>query len=140
MFKRRPPSASIAVGTTLNQRYHLVSELGRGGAGVIYQATYEQLKRTVAIKLFTAGGGMAADVLKRFWSEARSVARLNHANIITLYDYGQSEELPYLVMEYIPGQDLWALDNSYTPNLTPFDVSLPIIDGILAALEYSHQQ
>ena len=139
MFKRRPPSASIAVGTTLNQRYHLVSELGRGGAGVIYQATDEQLKRTVAIKLFTAGGGMAADVLKRFWSEARSVARLNHANIITLYDYGQSEELPYLVMEYIPGQDLWALDNSYTPNLTPFDVSLPIIDGILAALEYSHQ-
>ncbi len=139
MFNRRSQPAPVEVGTTLNRRYRLNAELGRGGAGIIYQAADEQLKRTVAIKLFTTGGGMAAEVLERFWSEARSVARLNHPNIITLYDYGETDSLPYLVMEYVPGQDLWALDNSYTPSLTPFDISLPIIDGILAALEYSHR-
>ncbi len=141
MFKRRQSDPGyITVGAVLNGRYRLVEQLGQGGAGVIYKAEDEQLQRVVAIKLFTSGGGMAADMLERFWSEARSVARLNHPNVITLYDFAETDGLPYLVMEYIPGEDLWALDNSYSPDLIPFDVSLPIIDGILAALEYSHQQ
>ncbi len=106
---------------------------------MIYKVEDEQLKRTVAIKILTAEAGMAADKLERFRSEARSVARLNHPNIITLYDYAETEGWPYLVIEYVPGQDLWELDSSYSPELIPFAESLPIIDGILAALEYSHQ-
>jgi serine/threonine-protein kinase len=141
MFKRRQPSASIiGVGALVSGRYRLLEQLGRGGAGVIFKAEDEQLNRTVALKLLHADGGMAGDKLERFRSEARSVARLNHPNIITLYDYAEQGNQPYLVMEYIPGQDLWALDNSYAPNLMPLTVSLPIIDSILAALEYSHAQ
>ena len=82
---------------------------------------------------------MTSDKLERFRSEARSVARLNHSNIVTLFDYAEAGGQPYLVMEYIPGQDLWALDNDYSPNLMPFEISLPIVDSILAALAYSHQ-
>ncbi|HXV44054.1 MAG TPA: serine/threonine-protein kinase, partial [Anaerolineae bacterium] len=139
MFKKRQPTPpAIAAGFLLNGRYRLQEELGHGGAGVIYKAEDEQLSRTVALKVLSADGGMAGDKLERFRSEARSVARLNHPNIITLFDYAEEEDRPYLVMEYVPGQDLWSLDNSYAPNLMPFEVSLPIIDGILAALEYSH--
>ncbi len=123
----------------LGGRYRLQKQLGEGGAGIIYQATDEQLGRVVAIKLLMSGAAMSADKQARFRSEARSVARLNHPNIVTLFDYIDTESQPYLVLEYIPGQDLWALDNSYSPNLMPFEVSLPIIDGILAALEYSHR-
>lgn len=141
MFKRRHNTPhNIAVGSVLDNRYKLLEQLGEGGAGVVYKVQDEQLGRIVAIKILTAEGGMAADKLERFRSEARSVARLNHPNIIILYDYSEAEGLPYLVMEYIPGQDLWALDNSFTPDLMPLNVSVPIIDGILAALEYSHEQ
>ncbi|MBN1991255.1 MAG: protein kinase [Anaerolineae bacterium] len=140
MFKRPSRMPSMTAGILLNNRYRLEEELGEGGAGIVYRATDEELGRTVAIKLLTDRGGMAADKLKRFRSEARSVARLNHPHIITLFDYAETEEgWPYLVMEYIPGQDLWALDNSYSPDLMPFAESLPIIDSILAALEYSHR-
>ena len=140
MFKRRQSTnLPITVGSLLDDRYQLTQQLGEGGAGVIYKATDEQLDRIVAIKLLTDGGGMTADKQARFRSEARSVARLNHPNIVTLYDFTDNQDQPYLVLEYIPGQDLWALDNAYSPNLIPFEISLPIIDGISAALAYSHQ-
>jgi tetratricopeptide (TPR) repeat protein len=124
----------------LNRRYRLQEQLGEGGAGVIYKAEDEQLHRTVAIKLLLPGqGSMTGEKLARFQSEARSVARLNHPNIITLYDYEEVDGQPYLVIEYVPGVDLWELDNQYAPNIMPFGDSLPIIDGILSALSYSHQ-
>jgi len=138
MFKRHHPALIITVGSILNNRYRLEQQLGEGGAGIVYKAEDKQLNRTVAIKILLGEGHMAAEKLERFRSEARSVARLNHPNIITLYDYAEEQGRPYLVIEYIPGQDLWELDNSYAPNLMPFEKSVPIIDDILAALDYSH--
>jgi serine/threonine protein kinase/tetratricopeptide (TPR) repeat protein len=125
-------------GSLLNGRYRLQEQLGEGGAGVVFKAEDIQLKRTIAIKLLMAEGQMTDDKLQRFQGEARSVARLNHPNIITLYDYAEEQGRPYLVIEYIPGEDLWELDNRYAPELMPLEESLPIVDGILAALEYSH--
>ncbi len=138
MFRRHHISQPIEIGSLLNNRYRLQEQLGEGGAGVVFKAEDEELKRTVAIKILLAESHMASDKLERFRSEARSVARLNHPNIITLYDYAEERGQPYLVIEYIPGQDLWELDNSYAPSLMPFEKSVPIIDDILAALEYSH--
>ncbi len=139
MFGRRHQTPQpIATGSLLNNRYRLLEQIGEGGAGVIYKAEDEQLKRIIAIKLLLASGTMDGDKRARFQSEAQSVARLNHTNIITLYDYAEEHNQPYLVIEYIPGEDLWELDNNYAPNLMPFEESLPVIDGILAALEYSH--
>ncbi|MCB9076429.1 MAG: protein kinase [Anaerolineaceae bacterium] len=129
---------TISVGTLLNNRYRLQTLLGEGGAGIIFKAEDEQLSREVAIKLLLSEGDISGDKLARFRGEARSVARLNHPNIITLYDYAEENGRPYLVIEYIPGMDLWELDNGYAPNLMPLAEALPIFDGILAALEYSH--
>jgi predicted ATPase len=138
MFRRRQRAPQpITIGSVLDNRYRLQEQLGAGGAGVIYKAEDEQLKRTVAIKILL-GGGMDGSKLERFRGEARSVARLNHPNIITLHDYAEEQGQPYLVIEYIPGEDLWELDNNYAPDLMPIEEALPIIDGILAALEYSH--
>ncbi len=140
MFRRRPNTQTITVGSTLSNRYRLLEQLGEGGAGIVYKAEDEQLNRTVAIKILLGDGNMGGDKLERFRSEARSVARLNHPNIITLYDYAEEQGRPYLVIEYIPGQDLWELDNSYSPGLMPLERSVSIINDILAALEYSHEQ
>lgn len=138
MFRRRQRAPQpITIGSVLDSRYRLQEQIGEGGAGVIYKAEDEQLKRTVAIKVLLSGG-MDSGKLERFRGEARSVARLNHPNIITLYDYAEEQGQPYLVIEYIPGKDLWELDNNYAPDLMPFKEALPIVDGILAALEYSH--
>lgn len=139
MFGRRQSTMkTISVGTLLNNRYRLKTQLGEGGAGIIFKAEDEQLSREVAIKLLLSEGDISGDKLARFRGEARSVARLNHPNIITLYDYAEEDGRPYLVIEYIPGMDLWELDNGYAPNLMPLAEALPIFDGILAALEYSH--
>jgi serine/threonine-protein kinase len=138
MFRRRSDPEPIGVGVLLNKRYRLQQQLGEGGAGIVFKALDEQLNRTVAIKLLMGDTHQHKEKLVRFRSEARSVARLNHPNIITLYDYEEVHGRPYLVIEYIPGQDLWELDNGHAPNLIPFEVSVPIVDDILAALEYSH--
>ncbi|MCB0192048.1 MAG: protein kinase, partial [Anaerolineae bacterium] len=139
MFGRRQTTArTISVGTLLNNRYRLQKQLGEGGAGIIFKADDTHLNRIVAIKLLLSEGDIAGDKLARFRGEAQSVARLNHPNIITLYDYEEEDGRPYLVIEYIPGMDLWELDNQYAPNLIPLKEVLPIFDGILAALEYSH--
>lgn len=139
MFGQRQTTIkSITVGTVLNNRYRLQQQLGEGGAGIIFKAEDEQLNRTVAIKLLLNEGDITGDKLARFRGEARSVARLNHPNIITLYDYAEENGRPYLVIEYIPGMDLWELDNQQAPKLLPFEQALPIFDGILAALQYSH--
>jgi hypothetical protein len=138
MFRRRQTPVQIEVGSVLNDRYRLDEQLGEGGAGIVYRAEDLQLSRTVAIKVLIGEGHMASEKLERFRSEARSVARLNHPNIITLYDYAEAQGRPYLVIEYIPGQDLWELDNSFAPGLMPLERSLSITNDILAALEYSH--
>ena len=138
MFRRRLNPQTITIGSTLNNRYQLIDQLGEGGAGIVYKAEDKQLSRTVAIKILIGDGQMGGAKLERFRSEARSVARLNHPNIITLYDYAEEQGRPYLVIEYIPGQDLWELDNSFAPGLMPTEKAVTIINDVLAALEYSH--
>ena len=83
MFRRRQTQPEpITVGSLLNERYRLQEQLGEGGAGVVFKAEDEQLSRIVAIKVLLAAGAMDTDKLTRFQIEARSVARLNHPNLL----------------------------------------------------------
>lgn len=120
-------------GMLINQRYRLEDEIGRGGIGIIYRAYDTLLERLVAVKvLHTTGQGSEgrANILR----EAQIIARLNHPNIITVFDAGEVLEAPYLVMQLING--------------TPLDAVIPIpveqIHGFFAqicsALEYAHTQ
>lgn len=102
-----PPAAeavdpSLLAGTP----YKLVSELGRGSMGVVYQALHLDLSRTVALKLMDPDklGGAAVD---RFRAEARSIAQLSHDNLIKVFDFGVAQDgRPYYAMEYLIGESL----------------------------------
>jgi predicted Ser/Thr protein kinase len=89
----------------LNQRYRLDAEIGRGGMGVVYRAHDMLLDRTVAVKVLTRRG-LGSQGRARLLREAQAAAKLNHPNIVTVYDAGETDGLPFIVMEYIPGASL----------------------------------
>src|ERR1039457_4806643 len=84
-------------------RYQVQAELGRGGFGCVYRAWDPTVHRSVAIKILTEGG---KDLLTRFRKEATVAGNLRHNNIVTVYEFGEYEGLPFLVMEYLEGYDL----------------------------------
>ncbi len=91
----------IDIGTTLNQRFLLEKELGRGGMGAVYSATDQLLQRKVAIKVLKEQSG--EEVGKKLRLEAQIAARLLHENVVRIYDFGQAEAAYFLVMEEVNG-------------------------------------
>ncbi|PYX40918.1 MAG: hypothetical protein DMG81_04925, partial [Acidobacteria bacterium] len=87
-------------------KYDVVEISGRGGMGVVYKANDPHLDRPVAIKMITSGFAENPAQLKRFFVEAKSLASLVHPNIVTVYDLGDFNGNPYLVMQYLEGEDL----------------------------------
>jgi tetratricopeptide (TPR) repeat protein len=88
--------------------YELLGVLGRGGAGVVYQARQVALDRLVALKVLVTGVHAGQDELARFRSEAEAVARLQHPNIVQIYDVGDTNGRPYLALEFMAGGSLAA--------------------------------
>lgn len=86
--------------------YRLLQNLGQGGMGQVFLAEQRALGRQVALKLMQATAFPTPQASLRFQREARSLARLRHPHVVTVFDYGVEEGLHYLVMEYVPGQDL----------------------------------
>jgi serine/threonine protein kinase len=90
-------------GSTLSP-YRLTRLLGRGGMGEVYLAQDTRLDRRVALKLLSAQFAKDAERILRFTQEARAASALNHPNIITIYDIGESGDVPYIATEFIDGQ------------------------------------
>ncbi len=86
--------------------YDLLDELGRGGMGVVYKARQRSLQRTVALKMILRGELATPEDLARFQAEARAAARLEHPNIVAVYDAGQSDGQAYFTMRQVEGQTL----------------------------------
>src|SRR4051794_38087983 len=85
-------------------RYQVESEIGRGGFGQVYKGFDPDVRRPVAIKVLTEFGD--PDLVERFQLEASSTGNLRHPNIVTIHEFGAHEGSPYIVMEYLDGQDL----------------------------------
>ena len=96
----------LATGTRLKERYRLERPLGRGGMASVWLATDEVLDRPVAIKVLSDTIASDPEFVARFRREARIAASLSHPNLIGIYDYAEGEERPYLVMEYVEGDNL----------------------------------
>jgi serine/threonine-protein kinase len=94
------------IGTILGGRYRLVELLGQGGMATIFRALDTQLGRDVAIKLLRPEYLRDPDFSSRFRQEAQNAASLNHPNVVSVYDYGEDPSGPYIVMEYVDGEDL----------------------------------
>lgn len=86
--------------------YEIVKELGRGGMGVVYQAWQPALKRTVALKMILSGGHASESQLQRFRTEAEAVARLQHPNVVQIYQIDDHEGLPFFSLEFCSGGSL----------------------------------
>jgi len=149
-FSRNPKSA-VNMGSTLileNSglqkpmlgRYHIERELGRGAMGMVYLGKDPKIGRTVAIKTMVLSqefeGEKLEEVKERFFREAETAGRLNHPNIVTIYDVGEDEDLSYIAMDYLKGSNLLAYCKP--DNLLPAKEVLQVLTKVANALEYAH--
>lgn len=118
-------------------QFEILELLGRGGMGVVYKARQLQLDRLVALKILPPLDALSADFVARFTREARALARLNHPNIVNVHDFGETDGLYYIIMEYVDGANLRQLLQSQ--KLTPAE-ALAIVPRICDALEYAHEE
>ena len=95
----------LEVGQQLGN-YKIVKELGKGGMGMVYKAHQVSLNREVALKVLPKHLSEDEDFIKRFHREAESAAKLNHPNIVQIYDIGEEEGIHYFAMEYVDGKDI----------------------------------
>jgi serine/threonine protein kinase/WD40 repeat protein len=117
--------------------YEILSELGRGGMGIVYRAKQLSLNRLVALKMLRAGDCGSAALLARFQAEAEAVARLHHPNIVQIYDYGEHDGMPYLALELIEGGPLSASSSGKARN--PRDAA-EIVVTLARAVQFAHEQ
>ena len=120
-------------------KFKVVRRLGRGGMGAIYEAFDTSLHRRVVIKTLLAQELAGEDSRRRFEREARAAARLQHQNIVTIHELGNfdSEEKPYIVMEYLKGSDLSSVIRE--DESIPLAESLDVVSQLCRALDYAHQ-
>src|SRR5689334_10921928 len=121
-------------------RYKVISEIGQGAMGVVYKAVDPIIDRTVAIK--TINLNLSRQELEeyeaRFQQEIKAAGRLNHPNIVTIYDVGKTESVAYMAMEFLEGLEL--KDMIASGNLPPPDQVVDIIAQVAEGLWFAHQQ
>jgi WD40 repeat protein len=116
--------------------YEIRRELGRGGMAVVYLAYQPQMEREVAIKVLPREFLHDPTFLERFRREARAIARLSHPHILSVYDSGEQDGLPFIVMAYVPGGSL----AERTRAAMPLNEVARIVRQIADALDYAHDQ
>jgi eukaryotic-like serine/threonine-protein kinase len=118
-------------------KYDVIDLLGRGGMGLVYRAFDRQLNREVAIKTVTEGFTGDQEMLQRFYREAAKTGALKHPNIVIVYDLGEQDGFPYIVMEYLSGDPLDKLIRAGQSQ--PLAFKLKIIEQVCYALGYAHR-
>ena len=135
--RRAPPlTAPAVVSDAPTRRYEIVRELGRGGMGVVYLARDSVLEREVAYKVLPEGLRGNPNALKNFLREAKAAAQLNHPNIVTVYDAGESEHGFYMAMELVEGTTLKEILRQR--GAVSANAVIYILRQMASALSYAH--
>jgi len=132
-----PASSAKAGGHLSLPGYEVLGELGRGGMGVVYKARQVGLNRLVAIKMILSGEHANPRERARFHSEAESVARLQHPNIVQIYDISQQDGCPWFSLEFVDGDSLykWTSGKAIDPN-----DAATVLESLALAIQYAHER
>jgi serine/threonine protein kinase len=128
----------FAVGDLIGDTYEVLAVLGRGTAGVVYKVRHRMLEKIYALKALDTSR-INMNIWHRFQNEAKVISRINHANIVTVYNFGlHDNEVPFYVMDYVDGQDL----SMRLAEKGPFKINeiLPVFIQVCTALAHTHQK
>jgi serine/threonine-protein kinase len=133
----RPKGSDSLVGSVLADRYHILKRIGEGGMGRVYLGEHVKMNRQCAIKVMSPALVNDAESASRFAREASNAARIIHPNVAAVFDYGESDGLVYLVMEFVDGEPLSRLLAREAPFALEraIDLGRQIADGLGAAHE-----
>lgn len=132
----RDPAEPL-IGKTIAGRYRVTERVATGGMGTVYAAQQEPLGRTVALKVLKPSFATDDNAVARFKKEAAIISALNHPNIVTLHDFGETDDgLLYIIMEFLRGQTLGATLRAHGP--MPWRRTLPLVQDIVRALAAAH--
>lgn len=123
------------IGKTIGQ-YHILSEIGRGGMAVVYKAEQTSLDRFVALKVLFPNFTGDSTSVERLYREAQAAARLDHPNIVEIYEVGEHEGLHFIAMKYVDGEPLDAI---LQQGPMPPARALKILAQVASALDYAHR-
>jgi len=126
-----------SVGTVLGGRYKIQSTLGTGGMAVVYEAEDAILGRCVALKTLHRRYAVEPSFRSRFKQEARVMASLDHENIVKVYDICQEGEVPFIVAEYVEGQDVGSVLRGTLEGRLGERFTRGVVGQLLEALEYA---
>src|SRR5262249_28076229 len=117
--------------------FEVVAELGRGGMGVVYQAWQCNPRRLVALKMLSAGAWARPEEIARFKTEADAVARLQHPNIVQIYEVGEQGGRPFFAMEFVDGGSLAA---RMAGKPLPVRQAAQLVQTVARAIHHAHQR
>ena len=133
------PKGSIDqfVGRVLADRYHMLKQLGEGGMGKVYLAEHVKMNRQCAVKVMNGALLNDSDSAQRFAREASNAARIIHPNVAAVFDYGETDGVVYLVMEYVEGEPLTRLleREGMLPPARAVDIAHQVAEALVAAHE-----
>lgn len=121
----------------LGAKYDITQKIGAGGMADVYLGVHRVLRSRVAVKVLLESFSRDQEMVARFKREAEAAAKLSHPNIITVYDFGEIEDLTYFVMRFVAGEDLRARLNREKP--LPISEAIEVTFQIARALDYSHR-
>ena len=133
----RPKGSDSLIGRVMAERYHILKRIGEGGMGRVYLGEHVKMNRQCAIKVMSPALVNDHESAARFAREASNAARIIHPNVAAVFDYGESEGLVYLVMEYVEGEPLARILAREAPLSVDraLDLARQIADGLGAAHE-----
>jgi len=133
----RPKGSDSLIGRVMADRYHILKRIGEGGMGRVYLGEHVKMNRQCAIKVMSPALVNDNESAARFAREASNAARIIHPNVAAVFDYGESEGLVYLVMEYVEGEPLARILAREAPLSVEraLDIARQIADGLGAAHE-----